>query len=108
MNFGPIAVAVILGVGCSIARADDDAGTVRSLQLECNSPDGSTNASLCLGYISGIADGIAPDRLFCPKGEPPYGAMMEVFKTWAAEHPEKADISRRTGVLAALVERWPC
>lgn len=69
---------------------------------------GSANASLCLGYISGMADGIAPDRLFCPGGTISYGAMMETFIGWAKSHPEKAEISRRTGVLVALVERWPC
>lgn len=100
-----IAFISALVLGLPTASGLEERATVRALLRECASPMG---ASVCLGYISEVANDIAADGLFCPGGPISYDSMIEAFMDWAMLHPERADFSRRTGVMTALTERWPC
>ena len=69
----------------------------------------------CASYISGVADmnalfaGLAGRGLFCfPKKGLSQEQQIRVFIKWAEVHPELLHETRRTGVVSAFVEAFPC
>jgi Rap1a immunity proteins len=113
-----LCAAVLIMTGLSEAAAIDSDQTVQSLYEMCKKPDASFPSSLCLGYITGVADtmqllgfGTAdhPDLdRFAICAKPSYGAMVQAFITWTEKNPQEGDHNRIIGVMKALRENWPC
>jgi hypothetical protein len=97
--------------------------TVQGLYRLCknyNTPTANINdATLCLGYISGVTDLMLNQGMF--RGDTvtgicastgtlniPYEAAIRSFINWAERHPELWTKDRLFGVLLSLRETWPC
>lgn len=70
----------------------------------------------CLGYLSGIVDGISlifgvkpESKFFCP---PPQGISTEktlsLVRKWIENKPQDASTSARATVLIAYAKEYPC
>lgn len=98
---------------------------VQTLFQECNAENPSYDLAHCIGIIEGAGDLMGINGLlitkyddrsaalvkfaFCPgKPEPTVGARIQVFKNWAARHPEQWGEQNFVGVIEALRETWPC
>jgi hypothetical protein len=69
----------------------------------------------CVSYISGISDmnavfsGLTGASLFCfPKEGLSQEQQVRVFIKWAEANPELLHESRRSGVVSAFMEAFPC
>ncbi|ESY58314.1 hypothetical protein X745_04670 [Mesorhizobium sp. LNJC374B00] len=112
------AIALIAaGLVPSHASAAQGGLTTQELLNNCNASPGSSAVSLCIGYVSGVADTMMQVRGSdadlvgsCPSQNPTptYGAYRQVFKNWAEKHPEKWGEPMFHGVRDALREMWPC
>jgi hypothetical protein len=110
--------AALLMTGLPAASAFEPEQSVKALYDMCKKPDATFPSTMCLGFISGVADNMQllgfglkdhPDLArFAICGNPPYGTMVETFITWAEKNPQEADHARIVGVVKALRESWPC
>jgi hypothetical protein len=101
-----VVAILVAGEAAMSARATEP--DVESLLSYCTAPDASTEASLCLGYISGLADQLFNDGILCATPVPPYGAMQQAFVDWATRNPDIWTLPRYVGVKNALVATWAC
>ena len=76
---------------------------------------GNFDLMMCTSYISGVADmnalyvGIFGQGLFCfPKRGLSQEQQFRVFIKWAETHPELLHETRRSGVVEAFREAFPC
>jgi Rap1a immunity proteins len=76
-------------------------------------PQGQQMYMLCLGYISGIADGIETAEignrhLVCAPGEATVGQLVDIVKKYLHDHPETRHRAAGVLVFLALVQAFPC
>jgi len=124
-------------IGSEKTRADPPLAlpdtTVQGLYSACTRtvgvadlPDSAEGALITLGngYCYGFLDGVIAMMVgigetgtgpvyfsACvnpPGALPTSGALEQVFKSWAENHPEARANPELTGVVAALHETWPC
>ena len=76
---------------------------------------GEFDLLMCASYISGIVDmnalnaGISGASLFCiPKTGIPQEQQILVFLKWTEKYPERLHESRRSALVSAMVESFPC
>jgi hypothetical protein len=110
--------AVLIITGQSGASALEPEQTVKALYDMCKKPDATFPSTMCLGFISGVADDMQllgfgikdhPDfDRFAICGNPSYGTIVQTFINWAEKNPQEADHNRVVGVMKALRESWPC
>ena len=94
-------------------------GMIYEFATENDMPDadffGELDRLMCASYISGIVDmnalnaGILGASLICfPQTGIPQEQQILVFLKWAENYPERLHESRRSAVVGALVESFPC
>jgi hypothetical protein len=89
--------------------------TVGQLASDCASQD-KTEELLCMIYFMAFVDGLeAGSALYGAKVPICYPASglsvsdwILTFRLWASTHPEEAENGAPLGILAAMVERFPC
>ncbi len=101
-----------------LLRQCESRGTWFSLALENNMDAdffGQFDLMMCASYISGIADmnalyvGMAGRGLFCfSKPGLSQEQQIRVFIKWAEAHPELLHETRRSAVVGAFMEAFPC
>lgn len=79
----------------------------------CQQPKGTQWFAVCLGYITGAGDmmglnGLDGDAKPALCGQTTPAAMIQAFKTWAANNPKDWATPRIYGVTKALSDNWPC
>ena len=94
-------------------------GMIYEFATENDLPDpgffGNLDNLMCASYISGIVDmnslnaGILGTSLFCfPKTGIPQEQQILVFLKWVKKYPERLHESRRSAVVTAMMESFPC
>ena len=94
-------------------------GMIYEFAVKNDLPDsdffGNLDRLVCASYISGIVDmnalnaGILGASLICfPKTGIPQEQQILVFLKWAKKYPERLHESRRTAVVTAMQESFPC
>ena len=88
-----------------------------AVQSKLSNPDffGGYDLMVCAQYISGISDlnalfvGVFGTSLFClPKIGLAREQLIRIFLKWAEEHPSRLHESRRSAVVSAFAEAFPC
>jgi len=76
---------------------------------------GSFDILICVAYLAGITDmnalnlGILGTAPFCfPKSGIAAEQQILIFIKWANQNPDKLHESRRSGVVSAFAEAFPC
>jgi hypothetical protein len=118
MRVASLLLAVLIA-GTGLAAADDR-HDVQTLLDMCKQPAAQVKSSICIGYISGVADLMRVMAVskhkdvrgpfgMCHEGEAPSrGAMMQAFIVWADKHPEEWQKDMLVGVVEALSDTWRC
>jgi hypothetical protein len=124
-------VFVVLAVGLlgtnSKAQSVTDTQSVQTLRDFCMQEMTDPRRWLCLGYIKGVGELMEANRnafyplmkddksrlwlstwSICPRLAPSGDAMIQAFMNWTGKHPEHWADNQQVGVVAALVEAWPC
>jgi hypothetical protein len=88
---------------------------VKLQDSEALSPSEMRDAEWCLGYVSGIDDGIEmafgtsnTARLYCIPEGVTSGQGVRVVVKWLRNHPDKLHNSARVLVVASLADAFPC
>jgi hypothetical protein len=103
--------------------SDTPKANIQELYEMCKESTGSPPQTFCLGYIGGVGEfmqlnGSIKSSLsdaqwsaianLAIRDHPTYGAMVQAFMNWAAEHPEKWGMGRAAATVIALRDAWPC
>lgn len=101
-----LCMALSLGIA-PLAYAGTNKGffTGNDLNAFCNQ-----SKSLCVGYITGIADYAAQqkNKPFCIQSGVTPEQLSEIVKRWLREHPQNWHYSAVSLVEAALAEAFSC
>jgi hypothetical protein len=89
--------------------------TVKQLAADCASND-QTEELLCMIYFMAFVDGLeagsalygAKVPICYPEGGLSVSDWILTFRLWASTHPKDAENGAPFGILAAMVERFPC
>ena len=100
-------LALMVATDVAHAQSLQPGGDVEDFRRLCKMAPQSLEGAACFWYIGGAADQLQGERLLCA-GSATYSAMVQAFLNWTDKNPDKWDISRRVGVMAALVTTWPC
>jgi len=108
---GAVVLAVAL-LGASGVKAEKDPkSTIEALLKNCKQKDAAPGL-YCLGVIRGAAVTLAQSKdneyKFCPGGFVSYEQMRQVFINWADANPKHWQVEGVTGVIAILMDTWPC
>ena len=96
-------------------------GNAADLLNKCNASETSSVAKQfqeihCLGYLSGITDGVQlvfgvrpKSKFFCPpnKGISP-DALLKIVQQWTKNNPKSLKESARMTTLIAYAKKFPC
>jgi hypothetical protein len=104
-------VAAVLAFLCvaPVPVQASESNRARALVEECR-----TDRFACEEYLLGVWDAVlvhgemthAP--LFCTSKGPTGDDLLAAFSKWAAENPDKMDLSRAVGAMLALKHAYPC
>lgn len=62
----------------------------------------------CLGFTSGMSDGLRFGRLACMKGEESHEQIARVVVKFLEDHPERLAEPESLLALEAITGAWPC
>jgi hypothetical protein len=102
-----VVLSFILAAHALPSRPGTD-GTVQFLREDCRAPHHSSQEAQCLGYIRGAADQLFAQEQICLAAPSAGEAGVQAFLDWADKHPQSWGVPTWTGVMAALVQAWPC
>lgn len=87
------------------------------LHVLCKSAD-LTEASLCLGYVTGVVDSVQAQeddfltqykfKLICIPPNVTPQQVIDVYRKFSSETPEKRHLPAAALVYAAITKAWPC
>jgi Rap1a immunity proteins len=100
-------------------NAENPTHDVQELYTFCRASMSSAEYGICLGYVSGVVDMLQllhihkqshPEDTnpFEICESPSYGAVVQAYMNWAQNNPKEWSHHRVVGLLAAIVENWPC
>jgi hypothetical protein len=112
-NIVALALLIALGSGSAVAQSVEQFSTIQQVSAWCKQSWGSYERAACITYIKGITDvaamlGGTAAKSLGACGERTYAASIQAFVSWADAHPEHGDKLAAMGVMAALIEKWPC
>lgn len=66
--------------------------------------------SMCAGYLEGFMDSqlLSPDALMCVPPDATTGTMARIYVLYMQKNPKELDQPRYVGLIAALVDSYPC
>ena len=118
---------LLSGASLSTVEAGNRQSTnVQYLYEMCKDKRNSLSQGMCIGYVSGIASSMFWNSFIlkdltdekakleiglvsaCAKSFVSNAAMVPAFIKWAEDHPAEWGKDMQVGVMAAIINTWPC
>jgi hypothetical protein len=101
-----IALIVAAGLLWPVSAFSQPALTGDMLYGDCTAVQGS--GTFCLGYVTGLSDGLQSLKMMCAPKEVTIAQMRDVIVRYLSDHPENRHLGAISEAGLALTNAFPC